>query len=277
LGPLGLAALGLLLAACVPALPARSSAPAPPTVAPASQASQAAHEARPATSPSPTISVPILMYHYIRVNPDPADHLGAGLSVTPDDFRSQMDWLAESGWHTVHLAQVHAYFARGEPLPPRPIVLSFDDGYADFYSTALPILRAHGFSAVAYLVPGFLDTPGYLTRDQVRSLEGSGVEVGSHSLTHPDLTTVHGARLAQEVADSGRQLTELVGHPVLDFCYPSGRWNQEVVDQVQAAGYLTATTTQLGRERAWADRYAWGRIRVSGGEALRDFARALSV
>jgi len=270
--PIGLAALALFLAACALAPAAGPSSPAAPT--PGARAGQALS---PDGSPASTISVPILMYHYIRVNPDPADRLGAGLSVKPDDFRSQMDWLAESGFHPVHLSQVHAYFDHGEPLPPQPVVLTFDDGYADFYSAALPILRAHGFRAVAYLVPGFLDTPGYLTRDQVRSLEANGVEVGSHTLTHPDLTSLHGARLVHEVADSGRQLADLVGHPVLAFCYPSGRWNQEVVDQVRQAGYLSATTTQEGREHTWAARYTWARVRVAGGEALPDFARALSV
>jgi hypothetical protein len=90
------------------------------------------------------IRVPILEYHYIRVNPNPRDQLGFNLSVTPTNFSAQMDWLASHGYHPITFDDLHAYFEGKEPLPARPVVLTFDDGYLDFFTTAFPILQAHG-------------------------------------------------------------------------------------------------------------------------------------
>src|SRR2546425_3732925 len=98
-----------------------------------------------------SIRVPILMYHYIRDNPDARDVLGANLSVSPTEFRLQMDWLARSGYHPVDLDDLRAYLLDGRTLPSRPVVISLDDGYSDLYTAAYPVLRAHQFKAVAYI------------------------------------------------------------------------------------------------------------------------------
>src|SRR5438105_5274459 len=100
----------------------------------------------------PTVRVPILMYHYIRVNPDPRDRVGYNLSVTPDDFRRQMDWLELNGYHPVTLEDLRGYLLGNGGLPSRPVVLTFDDGYRDLFSAAFPILLRHQFKAVAYVV-----------------------------------------------------------------------------------------------------------------------------
>ena len=91
------------------------------------------------------------MYHYIRVNPDPYDRLGFALSVTPSDFAAQMDWLAANGYHTVTMQDLVQYLSGVHGLPSKPIVLTFDDGYADFYTTALPILRSHEFLSLIHI------------------------------------------------------------------------------------------------------------------------------
>lgn len=266
-----LAALLLTAGCAAPALVARAPAAPGPASTPLSRTGGDAHRL---ASPVPPAAVPILMYHYIRVAPA-GDQLGFGLSVTPDDFQQQMDWLRDHGFHPVHMSEVRAYFEHGDPLPAKPVVLSFDDGYQDFYAAALPVLLAHGFLAEAYVVPGFLGHPGYLSPDQVKSLPGQGVEVGAHTMSHADLTTIHGDQLRSEVAGSGAFLGNLLGRPVLDFCYPSGKFDQEVVDEVTRAGFQTAVTTQPGGVLDWGSRYSWGRVRVSGGESLADFARAL--
>src|SRR5919109_1859131 len=125
------------------------------------------------------IRVPILEYHYIRLNPNPADRLGFNLSVTPLDFWQQMDWLRSHGYHPVTMAQLRAYFAAGQPLPAKALVLTFDDGTLDFYTTAWPILRSHGFTAVSYVVSGFFGRERYLTEVEARELDQAGIEIGS--------------------------------------------------------------------------------------------------
>ena len=222
------------------------------------------------------IQVPILMYHYIRINPDPSDALGADLSVTPDSFQQEMDWLQANGYHPVDFDDLRAYFLGVSPLPARPVILTFDDGYRDLYTTAFPILRAHNFKAVAYLVSGFLGFSNNVTREQVQEMAQNGIQIGAHTLSHIDLTKASNDELTRQLVDSKADLETLIGHPVVDFCYPAGRFDGRVVAAVKAAGYQTATTTQPGTQHSVADRYTWSRIRVRGGEGLDKFAADLS-
>lgn len=224
-----------------------------------------------------TVQVPILMYHYIRVPPDPgADRLGYNLSVSPQEFARQMDYLAQESFHPVTIAQLQGYLQGTAALPDRPVVLTFDDGYADLYTEAFPVLRQHNFRAVAYIVSGFVGAAGRnVTPEQIKEMDAYGIEIGGHTVSHSDLTKLGPDQLRAEVAGSKAQLEALVGHPVTAFCYPAGRFNQAVIDAVQSAGFANATTTQEGVSHALADRYTWSRIRVSGGESPADFAAAL--
>jgi peptidoglycan/xylan/chitin deacetylase (PgdA/CDA1 family) len=240
--------------------------------------------ALPSRAPAPTemippgrgaVNVPILMYHYIRVNPNPFDRLGFGLSVTPADFEAQMTWLAANGYHTIDLQDLEGYLAGARSLPPRPVVLTFDDGYEDFYTTAYPILKAHHFTAVSYVVTGFLGAPRYLTAAQVVELDAAGIEIGAHTVSHADLTRLGAANARHEIADSKAMLEGLLKHPVLDFCYPSGRLNGAVALEVQAAGFRSATTTAIGTTHSAGDRFSWTRVRVEGGESLATFVQRL--
>jgi peptidoglycan/xylan/chitin deacetylase (PgdA/CDA1 family) len=221
------------------------------------------------------VRVPILEYHYIRVNPDPADKLGYNLSVTPADFTAQMDWLKASGYHAVDLNDLRAYFQARAALPSRPVVLTFDDGYKDFYTTAFPTLVDHGFKAVSYVVPGFLDNPRYMTVDQVREISIAGMEVAAHTMHHVDLTKASGPALNLEIQGSRNALEQIVGHPVLDFCYPSGMFNATVVAATEHAGFQSATTEIPGTGHSWADRLTWSRVRVPGGERIEQFIASL--
>jgi peptidoglycan/xylan/chitin deacetylase (PgdA/CDA1 family) len=224
---------------------------------------------------APTIKVPILTYHYIRINPDSRDRLGFALSVTPADFAAQMDWLASNGFHPVTPSDLYAYLNGSRGLPSRPVILSFDDGYADFYTTVLPILRAHDFTAVAYIVSGFVGQSGYMSAAQIVELDRRGIEIGSHTVHHANLAKSAPGNVNYEVVASKQALEQLLGHPVNSFCYPSGQYNGSVAAAVQAAGYSNATTTAFGFVHYMSDRYRWSRLRISGGEALADFATAL--
>jgi peptidoglycan/xylan/chitin deacetylase (PgdA/CDA1 family) len=223
-----------------------------------------------------TIRVPVLMYHYIRVNPNPYDRLGYNLSVTPADFATQMDWLARNGYHPITFSDLHSYLNGQLGLPSRPVILTFDDGYADFYTTALPVLRAHDFSAVAYVVSGFVGRPGYMTAAQVLEADRSGIEIGAHTVDHADLAKQSPDGLRYQLTASKASLEQLLGHPVLSLCYPSGKFNPTVATAAENAGYRDATTTRWGSFRTLASRYIWDRLRISGGETLDQFARDLA-
>jgi peptidoglycan/xylan/chitin deacetylase (PgdA/CDA1 family) len=223
-----------------------------------------------------TLRVPTFMYHYIRVNPNRNDTLGFNLSVAPDDFRKQMDALRDRGYHPVTFNEMRAYWTTQQPLPSKPVVLTFDDGYLDFFTTAYPILKDHGFKSVSYVVPGFLNGPNYMSTPQVVQLDSEGlVEFASHTVAHVDLTKSSASQVTSQLTESKRALEQMLNHPVLDFCYPSGMYNSSVVAAVQAAGYQTGTTTQPGLVHSMSDRYVWTRQRVNGGETLAAFLNDL--
>lgn len=219
-----------------------------------------------------SLRVPILEYHYVRVVDYRRDVMGYNLSVTPADFKAQMDWLYAHGYHPVTFADLRAYFAGRQPLPARPVVLTFDDGYQNFWTSAEPILLAHGFRSVSYVVPGFWNNAFYMSPQEVQVLDRSGmVEIGSHTMNHADLATAGPSIRAYQLSVSKSVLEQLLGHPVLDFCYPSGKFNAAAAAAVGAAGYQTATTQVPGMALSWAGRLTWPRVRVAGGEKLADF------
>ncbi len=222
-----------------------------------------------------TISVPILLYHYIRDVPRTASKLSYNLSVSPADFNAQMDWLASHAYHPVTIEDLDAYFTEGRPLPSKPVVITLDDGYRDLYTTAFPILQAHGFRAVAYIVSGFVGEPRYVTRAMIQEMDAGGIQIASHTVDHPNLTHTSAPMVAYEVVEAKLWLETLLGHQVVDFAYPSGRFNQSVIAELEKAGYSTAVTENSGTYHSWADRFEWTRVRVSGGEVLAAFIRSL--
>ncbi|MCX7622827.1 MAG: polysaccharide deacetylase family protein [Thermomicrobium sp.] len=231
----------------------------------------------PTPSPEPYLGpVPILMYHYIRPLPGPDDPVGQRLSVDPRDFADQMHWLATHGFTPITLSELVAIRQGSMPAPAKPIVLTFDDGYRDFYENAWPILRKYGFHATIFVITGFLDSPRYLTWDMVRELDRSEtVEIGGHTVHHLDLTQLSDEELAAELATCAQDLERALGHPVSSFAYPAGRYDRRVEAATSRAGYRVAVTTQPGWATAGDDPLALPRIRIEGGITLDRFASLL--
>ncbi len=237
----------------------------------------AAEELKLATGISHSMAVPILMYHYIRVNPVPDDRVGAGLSVTPEHFSAQMDALAARGVHSITPTQLVYAMQVGAPLPPNPVILTFDDGYADFATTAVPILVAHHFVAVSYVITGKIGTPNYMTAEQLKQVEAVGMVIGAHTVHHLALAKVSPASANAEIVQSKAALEQLLGHPVVDFCYPFGSFNAQVVAMVQAAGFLDAVTTVAGLSHPPATVFTLTRQRVGGGDTVENVLQKASL
>ena len=208
------------------------------------------------------MAIPILMYHVVsRAQPGTPN---AELWVPEERFAQQMQALHRAGYFAITLRQAFAGWRTGAGLPRRPVVVSFDDGYASHYTHARPVLQALGWPGVLNLAVGHVG-PGGLTSRQVRALIDGGWEVDSHTISHADLTTLGPAALRHEVTDSRRELQRRFGVPAEFFCYPAGRLDAAVVAAVQAAGYLGATTTVEGYASA-KQGYQLERIRVNGSD-----------
>jgi peptidoglycan/xylan/chitin deacetylase (PgdA/CDA1 family) len=224
---------------------------------------------KPHTRPTP---VPILMYHVIG-DPRPGAPFPQ-LFVSAADFAGQMRWLARHGYHPVTLRAVWNHWHRDAPLPKRPIVVSFDDGYRSVAHAALPPMRERGWPGVLNLTVKNLQVRGGLSARQVRRLIVAGWEIDAHSVTHPNLTALDDTQLTHEVAGSRRKLRSLFGVPVDFFCYPAGRYDARVIAAVHRAGFLGATTTREGLARP-SEPYELRRVRVSRGDGVAGFADEL--
>jgi peptidoglycan/xylan/chitin deacetylase (PgdA/CDA1 family) len=212
--------------------------------------------------------VPILEWHVLGV-PEPGVEYPE-LYVSRADFRHQMDWLERNGFEAVTIEQVEEAWWHGGTLPPKPVVLSFDDGYRPQFTFALPQLRLHGWAGVLNLKAEGSD----LYTSNVEAMIDAGWELASHTIDHSDLTTLSGAELEREVAESRRILRREYGVPVKSFCYPAGRFDEEAIAAVKAAGYTTATTEIPGY--ASRDRpYELARLEVLGSAGVSGMAELL--
>ena len=216
--------------------------------------------------------VPILMYHVI--GPVPPGAPFPELYVSRADFAGQLRWLAAHGYHGVTLRAVYRYWHGRRSLPPKPVVLSFDDGYRGQFTIAAPLLKARRWPAVLNLEYAKV-VHGDLTGTMVRRMRADGWELASHTLTHPDLTAVDQARLKKEIKRSRTVLRRRFGAPVDFFCYPAGRYNAAVIRAVRAAGYLGATTTAPGLARP-RSMFTLNRIRIDGSDGVSGLAAKLA-
>lgn len=190
----------------------------------------------------------VYMYHYIRVA-DPKDREGVALSVTPDSFDHQLDELVRAHKHTITSDQIV-----NRRVPMGSVLLTFDDGYEDFYTEARPRLLRRGMRAAVAIITDKIGQPGYMTADQIIQLHQEGFEIMCHSRSHVDLSTASRERQHDEIARSKSILERLIGARIISFVYPSGKHNEISVEEVAAAQYLHAFTTQPGD--TWLDKEA---------------------
>lgn len=222
--------------------------------------------------------VPVLMYHYVSDPPRGADSVRRDLSVSGPDFELQLRYLANEGYHAIHLTELVAHLQRGAPLPAKPIVLTFDDGYKDAYTVAFPLLKKYGFTATFFIFNKPIDQENrdYLSWRDVELMSAAGMEFGSHSYSHPDLRGKSAEYLTREIVGSKEAIEAHIRQPVRLFCYPSGGFDRRVVAAVKEAGYWTAVTTQQGIDHPSAGLFQVTRIRVRGGEGLEQFDASLN-
>ncbi|MCA9961735.1 MAG: polysaccharide deacetylase family protein [Anaerolineales bacterium] len=220
-----------------------------------------------------TLKVPILMYHYISVPPEDADIYRVDLSVTPDDFRAQMQYLAENGYTTVDFYDLALAITNKIDLPPKPVIITMDDGYVDNYVHAFPILQEFGQKATFFVVTEFIDfgNPGYLTWDMVQEMSAAGMRIESHSRTHPDLRAQPRDYLIWQILGSQETIAAHIGYTPRFFSYPAGQYDEDTVTILQELDFWGAVVTAGGKWHGFDDRYAWTRLRVRNTTPLAEF------
>ncbi|MBI4521600.1 MAG: polysaccharide deacetylase family protein [Gemmatimonadetes bacterium] len=214
------------------------------------------------------IRAAILTYHAIG-NPPPGDWPTPvrTLFVEPALFRAQMEALRDFGYRGISLREL---LAGPSPARPRPLVLTFDDGYRSFLTDAFPILADLGFHATVFVVAGHVG--GYsawpfrvpiLDAHELRELAHSGIEIGSHGMTHRSLRDLTESERVFELAESKRLLEEIVGNPVESFAFPYGHEFAGAETLLRSMGYGVACSTRRDNRNTARDRYALHRIMAS--------------
>ncbi|MHB8858464.1 MAG: polysaccharide deacetylase family protein [Thermoleophilia bacterium] len=221
--------------------------------------------------PAREIKVPILMYHHVGEPPAGADKIRRGLTVSAADFDAQMSYLKKAGYQPISQTDLFNALFAARPLPANPVMLTFDDGYTDNYEVGLPILQKYSFPATFYIISDRVGEAEYMTWDQVVKLDQAGMDIGSHTATHPDLTEVSSAEAQKELTGSSQILQIYLGHPVYWLCYPAGKYDDTVVSLARSTGYLLAVTTEAGEVQSSGAPLTLWRYRVRDDTGLAGF------
>lgn len=230
--------------------------------------------------------VRILFYH--RISDRPCTR-GSELEVTPSAFARQLDSLANSGWRLVPLSAVPRLLT-GAGKAGRYLAITFDDGYRDNVTAALPILRRYRAPAAFFVTTGFISTGrSYpwvcsanidpeslpLTWDEICELKAAGCEIHSHGVTHRDLRALAAREAAQEMNDSCEEVHQKTGTRPSGFCYPFGHWTSTMTELVAEAGYELACTCEPGLNHSHTPRHALRRTVIQTSDTLAVFEAKL--
>lgn len=179
--------------------------------------------------------------------------------MTPEVFQTHLDFLKHHSYSVISAQQLAQQAARSS----NPVVLTFDDGYENFYIEAFPRLVRAGFTAAVFVVTDWIGKRGYLSWHQIRQLHSSGMTIGSHTCSHPHLPELDLIRMETEIRCSKELLEQGLGAPVLLFCYPFGGFSAQAVDLVRNSGYKIAFTTNRGLGNTPQGLLALRRIRMT--------------
>jgi peptidoglycan/xylan/chitin deacetylase (PgdA/CDA1 family) len=213
------------------------------------------------------------MYHHVVNPPAGANAVERDLSVPPAMFTQQLAYLRRAGFETITLLELAQHLTHGAPLPEKPVILTFDDGYADNYTYAFPLLREYGYRATFFVLTDFVDQrrPAYMSWTQIEEMARTGMEFGSHTRDHTDLRRRSYDYLVWQLLGSKQTLEAHLGRPMQVFCYPSGKYDAGVAEVLASAHYVVAVTVDSGSVHAGDGLLHLKRLRVRGGDSLARF------
>jgi peptidoglycan/xylan/chitin deacetylase (PgdA/CDA1 family) len=202
------------------------------------------------------------MYNYVEYFKDNKDKTRQVLDTETPILEAQLRTLISDHFTFLTMSDVAAILDGKKDLPEKPVVLTFDDGYRDFYTDAYPILKKYKVKATAYIVPGFLDQPNYMFTSQIKMLgKDNNIELGAHTMHHVWLKDMAPFLAEREIAQSKYKLEDLIHKPVISFAYPYGAFDNSAIDITKKAGFATAVSTIAGIEASNNNRYFLFRIR----------------
>jgi peptidoglycan/xylan/chitin deacetylase (PgdA/CDA1 family) len=206
--------------------------------------------------------VPVLNYHQINNEDKNA------LTLSDTEFEAQINYLYQEGYHGISPDQLADYLQYGKPLPPKPVLITLDDGYEDNYRVAYPILEKYHFTATIFLITDFVGNyERYLTWNQIREMNDNGISFEDHTLSHISLPKASDEEIRNQLVKSKEALEWRLGKKVEFLAYPGGEYDQRVIQLTKDAGYRAAFTVNFGRDRINSTLFTLNRIPIFGGES----------
>lgn len=226
-----------------------------------------------------TTHVPILMYHYLSTPPAAADIYRRDLSVPPELFAAHLDRMQAEGYSTISLYALVAYIQQGEPLPEKPVIITFDDGYRDNYENAFPLLRERQMTATFFLVIDFIDRerPEYLTWDMVREMYTGGMSIEVHGVDHTTLRGRSQADLEFQALRSYETIRDRIGVRPRFLSYPAGEYDDATIAIFRSANYWAGVTTIQGATHSSENLFELHRIRMRNTTTPDELVRLLQL
>ncbi len=222
------------------------------------------------------VNVPVLMYHYVRDAVPPTEELSYHLSVKTEDLDKQFSYLQQNGYQTLSLNDLFESLVTRSPLPPKSVIITFDDGYRDFYLNAFPIIKKYNLRVVSFYVVNYTTYPNYMDWAMLHEIHNSGlVDVESHTLSHFLLTKLSPEEARKEIFESKRILEEGLNKKVNYFAYPYGDYSEDIVNLVREAGYRLAFSTRPGSQLRSSEQLVLRRVTVSGFDTIETFRSKL--
>jgi len=188
----------------------------------------------------PKPEIPVLCYHRIRNILASDGQNMKTYSVSPVHFAQQMKALHDNGYHTILPEQLYEYLAYGRSLPPKPIVITFDDTREEQYRIGVPEMNKYGFKGVFFIMTVSINRPGYMTKAQIKDLSNNGHTIGAHSWDHHPVTKYEGKDWDIQLLKPKKLLETITGKSIDYFAYPSGEWNSQAIAKLKKNGYQLA-------------------------------------
>ena len=220
-------------------------------------------------APENEAGVVVLNYHKI-------DRMNIPLSVSPEEFDQQMSYFKTYNFNVIGLDRLYDYLEKGEPLPKKSVVITFDDGYSDNYDNAYPILKKYGFPATIFVITSLVGKPNYITWAQAKEMSENGIGIDSHTVNHRTLSDMSSEKALNELKKSKEIIEKNVGKTVKYVAYPEGYYNKITEKLAKEAGYRGALTIRYGAVDKFSDPFALERVPIFHTQAtIRDFMRRI--
>lgn len=211
------------------------------------------------------LTTPILLYHYVEYVTDLRDTIRQGLDVLPRTFENHLKLIKENNYTTYFLRDLPNILNGKIPYEKKSIILTFDDGYGDFYTDAFPLLKKYQMKATVYIIYDFIGKKNYMDAAQIQEIINSGlIEIGSHTLTHPNLTAISEQEAEHQIKESKILLENRFNVKVETFCYPYGVYSSQVAQVVKKVGYTAAVATYKGIDESFDNLFYLPRLRGGG-------------